>query len=111
MLAPVATCVHHARVGPRLQVSDFNDPAARIIAHHRSLSLVLFWPGSASSAHWHQIFRNIYGSTHKAFAALAAPAQEALAEDIVALLERLNVAGKSSLVVPSECLEVVVVKH
>ena len=42
--------------------------------------------------------------THKAFAALAVPAQEALTEDIAALLERLNVAGKSSLVVPSEYL-------
>ena len=49
-------------------------------------------------------------ATRKAFAALAAPAQDALAEDIVALLERLNVAGKS-LLVPSEYLEVVIVKH
>ena len=49
--------------------------------------------------------------SHKAFAALAAPAQEALAEDIVALLERLNVAGKSPLVAPSEYLEVVIVKR
>ena len=48
--------------------------------------------------------------THKAYAALAVPAQEAL-EDIAALLERLNVAGKSSLVVPSEYLEVVIVRR
>ena len=33
------------------------------------------------------------------------------AEDIVALLERLNVAGKSSLVVPNEYLKVVIVKR
>jgi hypothetical protein len=49
--------------------------------------------------------------THKAFTALAVPAPEALAEDIAALLERLNVAGKSSLVVPSEYLGVVIVKR
>jgi SAM-dependent methyltransferase len=65
----------------------------------------------ASSAHWLQIFRDFYGPTLKAFAALDAPKQAALERDITALLERLNVAGKSSLVVPGEYLEVVVVKH
>lgn len=65
----------------------------------------------SSSAHWIRIFRDFYGPTHKAFAALDAAAQAALERDIVALLERLNVAGKSSLVVPGEYLEVVIVKH
>src|SRR5262249_45965282 len=64
-----------------------------------------------SSAHWLQVFRDFYGPTHKAFAALDAAKQAGLEQDIVALLERLNVAGKSSLVVPSEYLEVVVVKR
>ena len=64
-----------------------------------------------SSAHWLQVFRDFYGPTHKAFAALDAAKQDGLEQDIVALLERLNVAGKSSLVVPSEYLEVVVVKR
>jgi SAM-dependent methyltransferase len=65
----------------------------------------------SSSAHWIQIFRDFYGPTHKAFAALDAATQAVLERDIVALLERLNVAGKSSLVVPSEYLEVVIVKR
>jgi SAM-dependent methyltransferase len=65
----------------------------------------------ASSAHWIQIFRDFYGPTLKAFAALDAPKQAGLERDITALLELLNVAGKSSLIVPSEYLEVVVVKH
>jgi SAM-dependent methyltransferase len=64
----------------------------------------------ASSAHWIQVFRDFYGPTHKAFAALDAAKQVELERDIVALLERLNVAGRSSLVVPGEYLEVVVVK-
>ncbi len=63
-----------------------------------------------SSAHWIQIFRDFYGPTHKAFAALDATRQAALERDITALLERLNVAGASSLVVPGEYLEVVIVK-
>jgi len=65
----------------------------------------------ASSAHWIQIFRDYYGPTHKAFAALDAEKQAMLERDIVALLERINVAGKSALVAPSEYLEVVIVKR
>jgi len=64
-----------------------------------------------SAAHWIQIFRDYYGPTHKAFAALETDKQESLAADITALLERMNVGGKNSLVVPSEYLEVVVIKH
>ena len=33
--APTVACAHHARVGLRLQVSDTEVPAARIIADHR----------------------------------------------------------------------------
>jgi hypothetical protein len=44
---------------------------------------------SPSSAHWLQIFRDFYGPTHKAFAALDAARQAMLERDIVALLERL----------------------
>ena len=61
-----------------------------------------------STAHWLQVFRDYYGPTHKAFAALDQAKQDALAKDITALLERFNVAGPSSLVVPSEYLETVI---
>ena len=64
-----------------------------------------------SSAHWIQMFRDFYGPTHKAFAALDPDRQTALERDIAALLDRHNVAGNSSLVVPGEYLEVVVVKQ
>lgn len=63
-----------------------------------------------SAAHWLRIFRDFYGPTHKAFAALDTGGRERLAADITALLERLNVGGKHSLVVPSEYLEVVITK-
>jgi SAM-dependent methyltransferase len=62
----------------------------------------------ASPAHWLQVFRDYYGPTHKAFAALDAPAQARLADDITALLVRRNRGGSHSLVVPGEYLEVVV---
>ena len=63
-----------------------------------------------SAAHWIEVFRNFYGPTHKAYAALDAPRQARLTEDITALLERLNVGGPNSLVVPGEYLEVVITK-
>ena len=61
-----------------------------------------------SAAHWIQVFRDFYGPTHKAFAALDANAQSALERDITALLDRCNIAGQTSLVVPAEYLEVVI---
>ncbi len=64
-----------------------------------------------SAAHWVQIFRDYYGPTHKAFAALDANAAQALERDITNLLEQMNVAGSASLVVPSEYLEVVISKR
>ena len=64
-----------------------------------------------SSAHWIQVFREFYGPTLKAFAALDAVKQVALERDITNLLERFNRAGKDSLVVPGEYLETVIVKR
>ncbi len=64
-----------------------------------------------STAHWVQIFRDFYGPTLKAFAALDQAGKNALEKDITALLDRFNVAGPASLVVPAEYLEVVVTKR
>lgn len=63
-----------------------------------------------SAAHWIDVFRRFYGPTHKVYEALDADRQAKLTKDITALLERGNVAGADALVVPSEYLEVVVVK-
>jgi SAM-dependent methyltransferase len=64
-----------------------------------------------SSVHWLQVFRDFYGPMHKAFAALEPAKQAAMERDIKALLERSNVGGPASLVVPSEYLEVVIAKR
>jgi len=63
-----------------------------------------------SAAHWIDIFRNFYGPVHKAFGALDADGQARLTADLTELLERRNVAGPTSLVVPGEYLEVVITK-
>jgi SAM-dependent methyltransferase len=64
-----------------------------------------------SAAHWLQVFRDYYGPTHKAFAALDAAGQQALQRDVAALLEQANTGGASSLVVPAEYLEIVITKR
>lgn len=63
-----------------------------------------------SAAHWIEVFRSFYGPTHKVYAALDPVRQAALTADITALLERLNVGGPHSLVVPGEYLEVVITR-
>ena len=64
-----------------------------------------------SAAHWMQVFRDFYGPTHKAFAALDRARQTELQADITVLLDKLNIAGPDSLVVPGEYLEVVVTRR
>lgn len=63
-----------------------------------------------SAAHWLQVFRDYYGPTLRAFAALDAAGQQSLEREITMLLDELNTAGPASLVVPSEYLEVVITK-
>ncbi|MGZ8272886.1 MAG: class I SAM-dependent methyltransferase [Burkholderiaceae bacterium] len=64
-----------------------------------------------SAAHWIQVFRDYYGPTLKAFAALDAAGRDVLERDITTLLAQFNTAGFASLVVPAEYLEIVVTKH
>ncbi|MHB1092961.1 class I SAM-dependent methyltransferase [Thiobacillus sp.] len=61
-----------------------------------------------SATHWIEVFRNFYGPTYRVYAALDPDRQASLTQKIGALLERQNVGGAHSLVVPSEYLEVVV---
>ncbi len=63
-----------------------------------------------SAAHWIEVFRDFYGPTHKAYAALDPAHQARLTDDLTALLERRNVGGANSLVVPGEYLEIVITR-
>ena len=65
----------------------------------------------ASAAHCLQVFRDYYGPTQKAFGRLDSAGQAALERDFIALMERFNIAGPSSLVVPSAYLEAVITKR
>ncbi|MGQ7957406.1 class I SAM-dependent methyltransferase [Pseudomonas sp. SP16.1] len=63
-----------------------------------------------SAQHWLEEFRTYYGPTHKAFNALVSEQQLALANDILGLLEKYNVAIDGTLIVPSTYLEIVITK-
>ena len=61
-----------------------------------------------SAAHFVQVFRDWYGPTHKAFAALDTAGQAVLERDITALLNEFDIGGGRGLVAPSEYAEVVI---
>jgi SAM-dependent methyltransferase len=60
-----------------------------------------------SPRHWLDTFRTYYGPMNKAFAALDAEKQSALADDLTALATELN-REDDSLVLPADYLEVVI---
>jgi ubiquinone/menaquinone biosynthesis C-methylase UbiE len=64
-----------------------------------------------SAEHWIDVFKTYYGPMLKAFAALQPSAQQALHDDIVALIARFNRSGDSTMVAPGEYLEVIVTKR
>ena len=64
-----------------------------------------------SPQHFVNYFRTWYGPMHKAFAALPTERQPALEADILALIDRFNVATDGAMDVPSDYVEVVVRKR
>jgi SAM-dependent methyltransferase len=65
----------------------------------------------ASAQGYLDLFRTYYGPVHKAFGALDATGQEALARDLVDGVERYNRSTDGTLVVPAEYLEAVAIKR
>jgi ubiquinone/menaquinone biosynthesis C-methylase UbiE len=63
-----------------------------------------------SPEHWVEVFRTWYGPVHKAFAGLSADGQRRLEQDLISLINDFNSSGDSTMVVPSEYVEVVIVK-
>ncbi len=64
-----------------------------------------------SPAHFIDVFRTYYGPLLKAFDALEPAKQAALHADVMDLIARFNRSGDSTMVVPSEYLEVVITKR
>ncbi|MGB6350272.1 MAG: class I SAM-dependent methyltransferase [Pseudolabrys sp.] len=64
-----------------------------------------------SSTHFLEVFKTFYGPVLKAFAALDTAHQTRLEKDIYDLIARMNKAEDGTMVVPSEYLEVVMMKR
>ena len=64
-----------------------------------------------SPEHFVEIFRTYYGPTLKAFAALDEANQQGLRKDLLALIGRMNRAEDGTMVVPSEYLEIMIIKR
>ena len=64
-----------------------------------------------SAQHFLDIFRDYYGPMLKAFEALHDAGRNELARDVIDLIERLNISGDGTMVVPGEYLEVVITKR
>jgi SAM-dependent methyltransferase len=64
-----------------------------------------------SPEHFLDVFRNYYGPMLKAFAALDATNQQGLRNDLLALIARMNRAEDGTMIVPSEYLEIAIIKR
>jgi hypothetical protein len=81
----------------------FGASAAEIVANSRAFVFRF-----RSPEHWLEVFRTYYGPMNKAFGALDADKQAALAQDLMQLMAAGNRSGDGTLVLPSEYLEVVI---
>ena len=64
-----------------------------------------------SAEHFIEVFKTYYGPMLKAFAALDAVRQNVLKDDLNALIASMNKAADGTMIVPSEYLEVVILKR
>lgn len=90
--------------GTRERIKEMFEPhAASIVTAQRNFTFRYRSPD-----HWLDVFKTYYGPVLKAFAALDAAAQSALERDIRTLIAQFNRSGDSSVVAPSEYLEIVI---
>jgi ubiquinone/menaquinone biosynthesis C-methylase UbiE len=106
-LPPPAGAKSPALWGTEARINEmFGSSASAIRAERRN-----FVFRYRSPEHFMDIFENYYGPMLKAFAALDATNQQKLRQDLMALVGTLNRADDGTMVVPSEYLEVVIVKR
>jgi ubiquinone/menaquinone biosynthesis C-methylase UbiE len=105
-MPPPAGIESPALWGTRQRLQDlFGAQAAKVEVESRHFTFRY-----RSPQHWLDIFKNYYGPVLKAFAALDASKQPALADDLIALIAKFNRAKDGSMVAPSEYLEIVITK-
>ena len=103
-VAPAAGIRSPALWGTRERLTELFEPhAASIDAAERN-----FVFRYRSPEHWLEVFRTYYGPLLRTFATLVPTARQALEQDLMSLVARFNRSGDSSMVVPSEYLQVVI---
>jgi ubiquinone/menaquinone biosynthesis C-methylase UbiE len=105
-LPPPAGAKSPALWGTRARLDELFGQAGDIAAQSRH-----FVFRYRSPDHFLEVFKNYYGPMLKAFAALDAKGQEELKRDLVALIATMNRARDGGMVVPSEYLEIEIIKH
>jgi len=106
-LPPPAGAKSPALWGTQERITEmFGTAAASIKAEKRHFAFRY-----RSPEHFLDIFKSYYGPMLKAFAALDEAGQRGLRDDLLALIGSRNRAEDGTMVVPSEYLEVVVIKR
>jgi len=106
-LPPPAGVKSPALWGTEMRIADMFGAAASNIRCERRHFVFRY----RSPEHFLEVFKTYYGPVLKAFAALDATNQDALERDLLTLIATLNRAEDSTMVVPSEYLEIVVVRR
>ena len=105
-LPPPAGVKSPALWGTRARLDEMFGKAGEIDAQPR-----MFVFRYRSPEHWLEVFKTFYGPMLKAFAALDATKQDALRNDLLALVRQFNRATDGTVAVRSEYLEVVITKR
>jgi len=106
-LPPPAGTRSPALWGTPARLTEMFDAGARSIQAESRLFNFRY----RSPTHFLEVFKTFYGPVLKAFAALEPAKQEELHDDLHALIVRMNRSGDATMVVPSEYLEVVIIKR
>ena len=106
-LPPPAGARSPALWGTEARINEmFATAAASIKAERRHFNFRY-----RSPEHFLDVFKSYYGPMLKAFAALDTANQQRLRDDILALIATMNRASDGTMIVPSEYLEIVIVKR
>lgn len=104
-IPPPAGVKSPALWGTRPRLGELFGAAAKINTEPR-----MFVFRYRSPQHWLDVFKTFYGPMLKAFAALDAGGQQALASDLLTLIGEFNRADDGTMTVRGEYLEVVITK-
>jgi ubiquinone/menaquinone biosynthesis C-methylase UbiE len=104
---PPAAVTSPALWGSRARIAELFGAAASDIAAESRHFVFRY----RSPEHMLEVFRGYYGPILKAFGALEADGQHALAEDLVGLMQRFDRGGGAGIAVASEYLEIVITRR